>query len=263
MRYFAPAKINLALHVTGKRDDGYHLLDSLVAFATVYDWITLTPAEEMSLEVSGPYGAGVPTDGRNLVWKAAEFAGKPSHITLEKHLPHAAGIGGGSTDAATVLIALGCGPDGSEALGADVPVCWHRRPMRMSGIGEVLEEVPDLPMVWIVLVNAGKAVPTGLVFQTMTQVDNAPMATPDWHDFDSFIAWLAGTRNDMEDAAKTLSPVISDVLDRIRATPGCALARMSGSGGTCFGLYATEAEAEAAAAAMPGDWWAEAAFVLP
>lgn len=262
MRYFAPAKINLALHVTGKRDDGYHLLDSLVVFATVFDWITLTPAKEMSLVVSGPQKAGVPSDRRNLVWKAAEWAGKPHHIALEKHLPHAAGIGGGSTDAATVLIALGCGPKGSEALGADVPVCWHRRPMRMSGIGEVLKEVPALPIVWIVLVNAGEPVSTGVVFQMMEQVDNAPMQPPEWHDFDSFIAWLLATRNDMEAAAKKFSPVIGDVLARLKRAEGCLLARMSGSGGTCFGLFATEEAAGAAAASMPKGWWAKAGMVL-
>ncbi|OAN78891.1 4-(cytidine 5'-diphospho)-2-C-methyl-D-erythritol kinase [Jannaschia sp. EhC01] len=263
MKVFAPAKVNLALHVTGKRADGYHLLDSLVVFAGVFDWLTVEPASEMSVTVTGPKAEGVPTDARNLVWRAAEWAGRPSHITLEKHLPQSAGIGGGSTDAASVLIALGCGPDGSEALGADVPVCWHRRPCRMSGIGEVLEEVPDLPLMWMVLVNAGVAVPTGVVFQMMEDVDNAALPTPEWNDFDSFITWLATTRNDMEAAAKTVSPVIFEVLERLAQTEGCALARMSGSGGTCFGLYATEKQAEAAAASMPSEWWAEAALVMP
>lgn len=260
---FAPAKVNLALHVTGRRADGYHLLDSLVVFAGVGDFLRVTPAPKIGLQVTGPGAQGVPADARNLVWKAAEWAGKPAQITLDKRLPHAAGIGGGSTDAAAVLIALGTGPEGSEALGADVPVCMHRRACRMSGIGEMLENVPPLPSMWIVLVNAGEGVPTGAVFGAMTSVDNAPMPTPEWHDFSSFITWLEGTRNDMEAAAKTVSPVVGDVLARLRQTDGCALSRMSGSGGTCFGLFASEAQAEAAAQAMPDGWWAKAAMVMP
>lgn len=260
---FAPAKVNLALHVTGKRADGYHLLDSLVVFAGVLDWVKVERADVTSLEVTGPQSGGVPTDARNIVWKAAEWAGRPARMSLRKFIPNAAGLGGGSSDAAAVLIALGCGPDGSEALGADVPVCWHRRPMRMRGIGEVLDEVPELPPMWIVLVNAGEDVPTGAVFGAMENVHNTPMPPPEWSDFASFITWLKTTRNDMERAAKTVSPVIAEVLERLDATRGCAIARMSGSGGTCFGLYQDEDAANAAARAMPDGWWAEAALVLP
>lgn len=258
----APAKVNLALHVTGKRADGYHLLDSLVVFAGVYDRLTVDRADVTSIEVSGPQADGVPADARNIVWKAADWAGVPARIVLQKHLPNAAGLGGGSTDAAAVLIALSQGPEGAEVLGADVPVCWHQKPCRMAGIGEVLEDVPALPPLWIVLVNAGEAVPTAPVFRALARVDNAPMPDPRWQDFDSFIGWLMGTRNDMETAARTVSPVIGDVLARLQQTQGCALSRMSGSGGTCFGLYATQDAAQAAAAAMPESWWARAAPVL-
>lgn len=262
MRQFAPAKVNLALHVTGKRADGYHLLDSLVVFAGVGDWVDVTPASEMTLEVTGPRAAGVPVDQRNLVWQAAEWAGQPARIILEKRLPHAGGIGGGSADAAAVLRALDAGGEGAEALGADVPVCVRGRPCRMSGIGEVLEDVPALPAMWIVLVNAGVEVPTGAVFGALESVENGGMAEPAWDGFGGFIAWLSGTRNDLEDAAKTVCPVIGDVLERLAGADGCALSRMSGSGGTCFGLFESEAAARAATRAMPDGWWAEAAPVL-
>ncbi len=153
-------------------------------------------------------------------------------------------------------------PSDVSALGADVPVCVHGRPVRMSGIGEVLHDVPPLPTMWVVLVNAGVEVPTGAVFGAMEQIDCAPLPVPDWDGFEGFICWLSATRNDMEAAAKTVSPVISEVLDTLGAADGCALARMSGSGGTCFGLFAEEAQARAAVGVMPEGWWAEAARVL-
>lgn len=271
MRAFAPAKVNLALHVTGRRDDGYHLLDSLVVFAGVGDWLTFARADALSLTVVGPRAMGVPGDRRNLVWKAAELLapGRGAAITLEKHLPHAGGIGGGSADAACALRGLAAlwglvdvPNKAAAALGADIPVCLHGAPVRMRGIGERLDAVPPLPPMWIVLVNAGEEVPTGAVFKAMTQVDNPPMPEPVWSGFDSFIAWLEATRNDMETAAKSVSPVIVDVLERLEQTQGCVLSRMSGSGGTCFGVFANERNAREAAAAMPRGWWAEAAEVL-
>ena len=266
---FAPAKVNLALHVTGRRDDGLHLLDSLVVFAGVGDWLTFEAASELSLSVTGPCADGVPKDAHNLVWKAAVWLapGRGAAITLDKHLPHAGGIGGGSADAACALRGLAeiwsvDVPSGAEELGADVPVCLQGRPVRMRGIGEVLDDVPPLPPMWIVLVNAGEEVPTGPVFKALDSVENPPMPEPDWEGFDGFIGWLEGTRNDLQKAAKTVSPVIGDVLDQLGKTNGCALSRMSGSGGTCFGLFAEEADAKAAAAAMPDGWWAVAAEIL-
>lgn len=262
VRVLAPAKVNLALHVVGRRDHGFHLLDSLVVFAETGDWLEVRLADAMRLRVEGPTADGVPTDQRNLAWRAAEWVGQPADILIEKHLPHAAGIGGGSADAAAVIRALGGVSNGSEVLGADVPVCVHGRPARMRGIGEILEEVPTLPPLWIVLVNPGVEVPTGAVFGAMERVDNPALPSPDWTDFAGFVSWLVTTRNDMEAPAKAMQPVISDVLDRLAATHGCALARMSGSGATCFGLFEAEAEARAAALTMPRDWWAVAAPVL-
>lgn len=269
VRAFAPAKINLALHVTGKRAEGYHLLDSLVVFAGVGDWLEVAPAEGLALSVVGPRVEGIPSDSRNLVWRAAEWLapGRGASIVLEKHLPHAGGIGGGSADAACALRELSKlwdveVPSGAQVLGADVPVCLHGRPVRMSGIGEILVDVSPLPPLWIVLVNAGIEVPTGAVFGAMTDVDNPALPEPEWRGFEGFIEWLGATRNDMEAAAKTVSPVIGDVLERLAGIDGCALARMSGSGGTCFGLFESEADARAAVSAMPDGWWAEAARVL-
>ncbi len=262
MRVFAPAKVNLALHVTGRRADDFHLLDSLVVFAGVGDWLSLREGPELALRVTGPRSEGVPWDSRNIVWKAAKQLGASVEIELEKHLPHAAGIGGGSADAAAVLRALGGAVEGSEVLGADVPVCVRGTPARMRGIGEMLEDVPELPQIWIVLVNPGVEVPTGAVFGAMESVENGGMSEPEWADFGSFIAWLGKTRNDMQAPAQRMQPVIGEVLERLSTAPGCAFARMSGSGATCFGLFEAESAARAAAAAMPEEWWSEAAEVL-
>ncbi|MEJ6395701.1 4-(cytidine 5'-diphospho)-2-C-methyl-D-erythritol kinase [Gymnodinialimonas sp. 2305UL16-5] len=260
-RHFAPAKVNLALHVTGCRDDGYHLLDSIVVFAGMGDWLSVAPAPQMALRVTGPRASGVPEDERNLAWQAAEWAGRQAKIVLEKHLPHAGGIGGGSSDAAAVLRALGTNGVGAEAIGADVPVCLRGRPCRMSGIGDVLADVPPIPSLWIALVNPGVEVPTGAVFAALDRVDGSPLPEPDWGM--DFIGWLSQTRNDLELPAQKLQPVIGDVLERLRGTRGCLFAHMSGSGATCFGLFGDEPSARAAVAAMPSRWWAEATEILP
>lgn len=268
IRRFAPAKVNLALHVTGRRADGFHTLDSLVAFAGVGDWLEIAPADTLSLRVTGPRADGVPEDQRNLVWKAADWLGpgRGAAMVLEKHLPHAGGIGGGSADAACALKALAEiwdveVPDGAAALGADVPVCLHGAPVRMGGIGDLLEDILPLPKMGLLLVNAGVEVPTGAVFKAMERVDNPPMPDPSWTDFDSFIGWLSGTRNDMEGAARAQAPIIGVVLERLRALRGCRFARMSGSGGTCFALFETETAARDAAFALPKEWWAKSGQV--
>lgn len=272
MRQFAPAKVNLALHVTGRRKDGYHLLDSLVVFAGVGDWVDVREAPELRLSVTGPRAAGVPADQGNLVWRAAElFAqGRGASITLDKHLPHAGGIGGGSSDAAATLRALAAVwgtemPDAGATLtlGADVPVCVGGTPARMSGIGEVLADVPAVPPAWLVLVNPGVEVPTGPVFKALERVNNAPLPVQAWHDLGSFAAYLHETRNDLQPPALGLVPVIGDVLDAIQVQPGCVLSRMSGSGGTCFGIFASQSAAQAAADALSRhDWWSVAAPIL-
>jgi 4-diphosphocytidyl-2-C-methyl-D-erythritol kinase len=217
VRYFAPAKVNLALHVTGRRDDGYHLLDSLVVFIGVGDWLDIRKAQGLALSVSGPRAEGVPTDRGNLIWRAAEAfsVDRGAAIHLEKHLPHAAGIGGGSADAGAAL----CGlselwdmpiPDRHALLsiGADIPVCVASKPARMRGIGDVLDPVPRIPPLWAVLVNPGIGVPTGPVFKALKSVENPALPNPDWADAEGFLSWLEMTRNDLEPAARALVPAI-------------------------------------------------------
>lgn len=281
---FAPAKINLTLHVLGKRGDGYHLLESLVVFAGAGDRLTVEPADGLSFEVTGPNAAalaGTP-DTDNLVLKAAHLlddgAGRGARIILDKHLPVAAGIGGGSADCAAALRALnalwGLGHTPAAlaemglALGADVPVCVHApTPKIMSGIGERIAAAPGLPEMWCVLANPGVPVPTGPVFKAL----DAPPATRDSDTFwpgslpapQALARFLGTCRNDLEPAARALVPEVSATVQALAATKGCLLARMSGSGATCFGLYATEADAVAAANTVRRDgWWGEAAKVL-
>lgn len=269
----ARAKVNLALHVTGRRADGYHLLDSLVTFADLGDRVTAEPADALELRVTGPMAAGVPGGEDNLVLRAARAFGPApgARITLEKHLPPASGIGGGSADAAAALRVLAAlwGRDLPDAaavlrLGADVPVCLRGETLRMTGVGEVLAPAPPLPPVWAVLANPGVAVPTPAVFAALDRRDNPPMPAdlPRWRDAGALAAWLHGTRNDLEPPARALHPVIGQVLAALAAQPGCLLARMSGSGATVFGLFPDAAAAARAAAQLarpqPG-WWVRAA----
>lgn len=270
----APAKINLCLHVTGRRADGYHLLDSLVVFAGVGDLLQAVSAEALSLAVAGPFAAGLGGGPDNLVLRAARLTGVGAAITLHKRLPVAAGIGGGSADAAATLrlmAAMGGAPVSPKAvlaLGADVPVCLDGRAVRMRGIGEVIEPLPMLPPVWLVLVNPGMPVPTGSVFAALARRDNAGL--PDipaggWPDAAALTGWLGGTRNDLEPPALALAPEVGAVLAALGRLPGCRLARMSGSGGTCFGIFATAQAAAAGATRLRADhpgWWIAPAPVL-
>lgn len=267
---FAPAKVNLTLHITGKRDDGYHLLDSLVAFAAgVGDRVTVEAAQDTTLVLTGPFGHGLPTGPDNLVLKAAALMNAPAKITLEKNLPPASGIGGGSADAAATLRALSHAydvplPDTAAllTLGADVPVCMERGVVRMSGIGDVITPVFG-PLAWpLVLVNPGVEVSTAAVFAALTTPNNAPMASelydPAYFEFPD---WLGRQRNDLEIPARSTAPVISDVIAAILEETGCRFARMSGSGATCFGVFDTTDQAEDAAAAIEErhpDWWVRA-----
>ena len=260
----APAKVNLALHVTGQRADGYHLLDSLVVFADVGDRVSVTPSEASSLTVSGPRAAGVPTDESNLCMKAARMAGRPVAIHLEKHLPSEAGIGGGSSDAAAVLrgiAALGTPiPDQTERLGADVPVCLDPKAARMQGLGEVVLPVTCLPPLPALLVNPGRPVATPAVFKQLEKRDNPDMgALPDGLSTPEETAqYLMSLRNDLEAPAMALEPAIGAVLSVLASLPLCLLARMSGSGASCFALFPTQEAARSAgrmlADAHPG-WW--------
>ena len=264
---FAPAKVNLALHVTGRRSDGYHLLDSLVAFAPVGDRLRLAPAEGLSLRVTGPEAKGVPEGPENLVLRAAALLGPGpgAALHLEKCLPAASGIGGGSSDAAAALRGVAAlrggamaSPEAVLQLGADVPMCLAPSPARTRGIGEDLTPV-SLPPLPAVLVNPRVEVPTPSVFKALACKDNPPLPEiPAFADAVACIDWLAHQRNDLQAPAVALAPVIAEVLAALAALPGCRLARMSGSGATCFALFASEAEAGAAQAALsaaqPG-WW--------
>ena len=258
---FAAAKVNLTLHVTGQRGDGYHLLDSLVVFADIGDRLWFDPAADLQIEVSGPFSDGVPTDDRNLVWQAAELAGWSGRVHLEKNLPHGAGIGGGSSDAAAVLRAFG-GGDGAVTLGADVPVCLNPRAQRMRGIGDVLDAVAPLPEMEILLINPNVQVPTAPVFATLESKQNKPMpdVLPTFENADDFCKWLKAQRNDLEKPARAIAPQI-DVA--IEALGDAMIARMSGSGATCFGLYKQGAKtaAKRIAQARP-DWWVAAGKLL-
>lgn len=264
---FAPAKVNLSLHVIGRRADGYHLLDSLVAFAGVGDRVTVTAPGE-GLAVTGPQAAYLPATDDNLCLRAARAMGGGVAVALDKVLPVASGIGGGSADAAAVLRAMArlgrpmAAPAQVLALGADVPVCLTGRPVRMSGVGEVLAPL-TLPEGWLVLANPRVAVATADVFRTLARRDNAPMPDPlpRLRGLPDLAAFLAQTRNDLEPPAIALAPVIGRVKAALAAQPGCLFARMSGSGATCFGLFSDPLTATAAArtvqAAEPG-WWVAA-----
>ncbi len=262
MAVFAAAKINLALHVTGQRADGYHLIDSLVAFADLGDRLRLTPGLGMSMQVSGPFADGVPADRRNLAWRAAERAGWTGHVELEKNLPHGARLGGGSADAAAVLRLLGVEADAS--LGADVPVCHVARASIMSGIGDQVQPLPrPLPDLFALLVNPRIPMPTQPVFAALEHKDNGAMdvALPVWRSGAELVEWLGHQRNDLERPAIGMAPQIGTVLEELRRLPQCLLARMSGSGATCFALCPSRGDAERAAeaiAARQPDWWCAA-----
>ena len=273
----APAKINLCLHVTGRRLDGYHLLDSLVVFADVADRVFASRARGLSLVVAGPEGAGLQAETDNLVLRAARVMGiEDAALVLDKRLPIASGIGGGSSDAAAALRALERltgrpRPAMHEILrlGADVPVCLDPRPARMSGIGEKVTPLPPLPPLACVLVNPRLPVPTPQVFAALTSRENPPL--PDLPNevlasAEDFTAWLArNSLNDLVAPAREVAPILAEVQTALEGTPNCLLARMTGSGGTHFGLYATPEAAQRAAESLRGAhpfWWIEAGRIL-
>lgn len=278
----APAKINLTLHITGQRPDGYHILDSLVVFAGLGDQIEATLSRDLTLAVSGPFAAGVPTDGRNLVLKAAEALRSARGVTLgaairlTKALPHAAGLGSGSSDAAATLALLAqlwnVAPLADDdpavlALGADVPVCRHApAPVRMRGIGEDLSAAPTLPPCGLVLVNPGVAVPTAEVFRTLPSRNNPPMADiPEGMDYAAFCGWLNTQRNDMLAPAAHIAPEIETALTQLRRHPLVGAAVMSGSGATCVALVPDMGAARRVSRAVQIShmgWWTAPAPLL-
>lgn len=280
---FAPAKINLYLHITGRQDNGYHRLDSLAVFADIGDKITLEAAEDFSFQITGPYAAAFTAQDRDATrnsgnlavraaWALADQLGKdlPFRMTLTKNLPLAAGIGGGSSDAAAVLWALMnlwhvsmtaslFLPGLMRGIGADVPACLRCLPVRMTGIGDILDSVPGLPEIPVVLLNPGKHCPTPDVFRRfsgpmhMTSPMPADLTAPE-----SLIDYLKKQGNDLTPAACGIVPEIGEAVSLLSAQQGCDLARMSGSGATIFGLFESMDDAENAVAAIanakPG-WW--------
>lgn len=270
---FAPAKVNLYLHVLGRRNDAYHFIDSLVVFAGIGDELRAEAAAHLSLTVEGEHAAALAAEPDNLVLQAARTLAAASGIVprarldLHKRLPVASGIGGGSADAAAALRALArlwrFGETSSTelfaiaaALGKDVPACLASRPARLRGLGEVLEPAPALPHFGLLLANPGVPVPTAEVFRARAGPFSAePRLPPAWPDAKAMARELAGLGNDLEPAAIVKCPLIADVLAALRSQPGALLARMSGSGATCFALFADPAAARTAAARLPPEWW--------
>lgn len=272
----APAKVNLALHVRARRDDGYHELDSIFAFTAFGDTLTAAAADGLTLAIEGDWSAAIAGEADNLVLRAARAlqaaaaVDAGAAIRLTKRIPVAAGLGGGSADAAAALRLLNrlWGVDWpadrlaelGEGLGSDVPACVLSRTLRAKGRGERMDRLGDgLAGLPILLVNPRVAVPTGPVFAGWDRLDRGPLA-----DGDPLAASMAG-RNDLEPPARALAPAIDEVLAALGARPAATLARMSGSGATCFALYADpvacDADAAAIGAAHPG-WWVQATRLL-
>ena len=269
----ARAKVNLYLHVVGRRADGYHLLDSLAVFPGACDRLSAMPAGALTLEVEGPGAAGLGAGPDNLVLRAARALASAAgveagaRLVLDKRLPVASGIGGGSADAAAALRLLARLWDVrlpserlrelAQELGADVPVCLGSRPARMGGVGERLQPAPALPECGMALLNPGAAVATPDVFRARSGAFSAVPTLPEaWPDAAAMASDLAALSNDLEAPALSLCPAIATVLDWLRGQEGCLLARMSGSGATCFGLFAGAKAAAAVAARAPVSWWA-------
>ena len=272
----ARAKINLYLHVLARRKDGYHELDSLFVFGELADVIQVKPARSLRFKSKGPFAERLPDDQDNLILRAAQLLAdavevKPdAAITLTKNLPVAAGLGGGSAYAAATLRALAAlwkiPPEAVDltllglGIGADVPACLLSEPCYVGGIGERIDPVTDLPAFPTVLANPGMALPTVSVFGARKQKYSKRsrfrrMPT----NIDELVSRLKNRRNDLQSPAIKLCPVIADMLQTIESTDGCRLARLSGSGASCFGIYREIAEAHQAAQILQRrGWWAEA-----
>ncbi|TIR25553.1 MAG: 4-(cytidine 5'-diphospho)-2-C-methyl-D-erythritol kinase [Mesorhizobium sp.] len=277
--WLAPAKINLALHVTGRRGDGYHLIDSLAVFTRFGDRLEIEPAEQDEFSVSGRYAAGLPLDDGNLVVKARDALRReagvqrtpPVAIRLEKNLPVASGVGGGSSDAAAALNGLVrlWKLDIDEislariglSLGADLPMCLKSKPLVARGIGDEVSPLSAFPALGLVLVNPGVAVSTPDVFKALSRRDNDALPPlPRRLDFHAVRNWLETTRNDLEGAASSIEPAVGEALKALKRADA-AFARMSGSGATCFGLFETGNVAKRAAIeirARHPDWFVAA-----
>lgn len=283
IRLRAPAKINLFLHLVGRRADGFHLLDSLIAFTDYGDELTAEAVGDLSLAIDGPFASGLSPTEDNLVIRAARLlmaegaVKQGARLRLTKNLPVASGIGGGSADAVAAIKALtqlwglqitaGRLAELALQLGADLPVCLAGRASFVGGIGEDIRPLPPMPDLQILLVNPLIPLPTIEVFRRRAAgPQGSQFSDPGrWSETlatdDELFRRLADCRNDLTDAAIAIVPAIADVLEAIGGQPGCRLARLSGSGATCFGLFSDAAAARTAAAAIlkltPG-WWAVA-----
>lgn len=280
VRRLARAKVNLYLHVQGRRGDGYHLLDSLVVFPEFGDTVELLPAARLCLTVQGPLAsllADVPAE-RNLAWKAAALllheadAEEHFEIRITKAIPPQAGLGGASADAAAVLhlinerLALHIAPQELQGLalrlGADVPACVASTPLFFSGIGDVLEPAPSLPALALVLVWPGEGLATPAIFAALRETHiGPPTSRPALAAGVPVVSMLEAQRNDLQPLAEALLPALREVVRALEGERGCRLARMTGSGSACFGLFDSAADARAAAAAIAGghpSWWVQA-----
>jgi 4-diphosphocytidyl-2-C-methyl-D-erythritol kinase len=278
LKISAPAKINLYLHIVGRREDGLHLLDSLIAFATIHDTLSLTAASETSLEIDGPFASQLTAEPDNLVLQAARGLAKicgvysGAKLQLTKNLPVASGIGGGSSDAAATLKGLiqlwKVKPNNQDLqdlalkLGADVPVCLYNKTAFTCGIGEIISKAEPLPLCSLVLVNSGEAVSTPAVFKKRAQLQSGFSKPGRFNyapeDVSELVSILKSRHNDLGEAAQVLCPEIGQVLRALESSQGSLLARMSGSGATCFALFSYPEEAAAASldlAHMHPDWW--------
>jgi len=274
----APAKVNLYLHVTGRRADGYHFLDSLVTFASVGDFVRLEDAPTFSFSMNGPMATAFSSgdEENNLVVRAARALAKTLdrpmrfRLTLTKNLPIASGIGGGSTDAAATLRLLashwGLPPDApllreiAAALGQDIPCCIAAKNCFFMGIGDAVVPAPDLPPTALVLVNPRKEIPTPAVFRARRGAFSPPAdrLTAPPKDASALAAFLGGCSNDLTAAAAEICPEIREILRALESCPDCLLARMSGSGATCFGLFSDRGGGKRAAATLLQNhaaWW--------
>lgn len=280
MKILAPAKLNLALNITGRRADGYHLLDSLFVFCGLADELTFDSAEDLTLSISGPHAGAIAGDPDNLVLRAAQLLQSTAgirhgaRISLVKHIPVAAGLGGGSADAAAALSALNrfwkCHLPGKKLhalaarLGADVPACLASRPVLATGIGDILTALPPLPDCGVLLINPRVATPTPAVFKAFAKANPVirtrslvSLERP-FDDLDALVGALVLRGNDLLQAAIAVTPEISDMMAELSSVPNVVYASLSGSGASGFALLRTKAEATEAArriAQLHPDWW--------
>ncbi|MFO1241710.1 MAG: 4-(cytidine 5'-diphospho)-2-C-methyl-D-erythritol kinase [Rickettsiales bacterium] len=263
------AKLNLSLHITGRRDDGYHLLESVVAFADIGDVLTARASQELTLTIIGEHASGLPSDEDNLVLRAARALApdKTAHLTLEKNLPIASGIGGGSGDAAAALkllnkfwglnLPMKVLNEVALRLGADVPMCLENTPAFVQGTGDIITPIV-LPTWYVVLANPGVAIPTKNIFADFAASRQSFDTPSAFSEITDWLSYVKASRNTLQPFSVAREPIIKALLSAFAATEQCLLSRMSGSGATCFGLYEKEEAAREAerylAASFPQFW---------